>query len=183
MIFLVKIKMKIITNYQSSNFSERPVNTEISAIVIHYTGSLLRSALSWLTDERSKVSSHYIISREGNVYNIVNEEKKAWHAGKSSLKGETNVNNFSIGIELEGGLTYENFWLPYTDIQLWILLDLCTMLMIKYPKINVSRIIGHCDISPDRKIDPNGKGNKLQSLFPWSLFKYCLYKRESVICS
>ena len=75
---------------------------DISYLIIHYTATnTLRKALKIFLDKRSKLSCHWLISKRGTIYKIVNEENIAWHAGKSFWKGEFNLNNRSIGIELE----------------------------------------------------------------------------------
>lgn len=161
--------MKILKTYKSPNWSRRPKGARISAIVLHYTGSAVKSALGWLTDPNARVSSHYVITRKGEVYQLVEDEKRAWHAGRSQLGEEKNVNNFSLGIELEGGLTLANRWLAYTDFQLESLVKLCKIKMIQY-SIEIERVVGHSTVAPERKIDPEGKENG----FPWSLFRRAL---------
>ena len=83
----------------SPNFNERKVPPDI--IVLHYTGMQTgEEALAWLCNEESKVSSHYLVEEDGRVFRLVPEERRAWHAGVSSWKGETDINGRSIGIEI-----------------------------------------------------------------------------------
>jgi len=149
----------------SKNCSQRPKGVEIELVVIHYTAGDFNSSYGWLMNTASKVSAHYLISRTGEIWQLVPDEWRAWHAGQSSWNGRSNVNDFSIGIELVG-------WRMggFTDPQLNSLLWLSKDLMVKYPKINGSRFVGHSAISPGRKADPEGAENQ----FPWGLFKQAL---------
>ena len=96
-----------------------------------------------------KVSSHLFINRAGEVLQFVPFDKRAWHAGESSFKGELNCNDYSIGIELEG-----NEIDPYTDEQYFSLIKATRELINFYPRVNSQNIVGHSDIAPDRKKDP-----------------------------
>ena len=94
--------MKIIKNF-SPNYDKkkRPIKS-IQIIVFHYTGMQSeRESLLRLCNPTSEVSSHYLISKKGDVYSLVSEKKRAWHAGKSYWKGEEDINSYSIGIELD----------------------------------------------------------------------------------
>ena len=95
------------------NYSFRKKNKTVKYIIIHYTGMKnLKSAYSKLTNVSSDVSCHYLVSRSGIIFNLLCPNLKAWHAGKSEWKGITNLNNFSIGIELENQghqYGYKNF--------------------------------------------------------------------------
>ena len=113
-----------------------------------------------LTDEKSKVSAHYLINRKGELISMVEESKTAWHAGKSKWKNYVNLNNQSVGIELVNKgqrFGYVNF----SNKQIKKLIELCKYLIKKY-KIKQANILGHSDIAPLRKIDPGEK-------FPWKL--------------
>lgn len=157
--------IEINKDHKSPNCSQRPVGSEIELVVIHYTDGDLESSLRWLINQSSKVSSHYVIARNGEIYQLVNEGWKAWHAGVSSWNGKSSVNDFSIGIELIG-------WRRggFTDIQLNSLLWLSKDIMVRNPNVNGSRFVGHSTISPGRKVDPEGIDNQ----FPWGLFKQAL---------
>src|SRR5437870_13068873 len=83
----------------SPNFDERQL--PVSMIVLHYTGMPdAESALDRLTSPESKVSSHYLIDEDGTTYCLVDEAKRAWHAGKSRWRGITDVNSASVGLEI-----------------------------------------------------------------------------------
>jgi len=151
----------------SSNCNERPAQTDISLLVIHnislpagefggpyieqlFTNCLDCSCHDSFTDlENLEVSSHLLIDRKGDITQFVPFNRRAWHAGQSSFKGEDNCNDFSIGIELEG--TDE---LPYEAAQYDTLVRVCRQIMGFYPLITRDRIVGHCDIAPERKTDP-----------------------------
>lgn len=96
-----------------------------------------------------RVSSHLLITREGEVVQFVPFGKRAWHAGKSSFQGKTACNDFSIGIELEG-----TDHLPFTEVQYQVLANVIQCLQKAYPDITAERIVGHSDIAPGRKTDP-----------------------------
>ena len=91
-----------ISQYQSPNFSKNPRKTsKIHYIIIHYTGmQSKRVSLKRLTNPLEKVSCHYMIDREGQAVQMVDDNKIAWHAGKSKWKNLKNLNEHSIGIEL-----------------------------------------------------------------------------------
>ena len=96
-----------------------------------------------------EVSAHLLIRRDGEVVQYVPFERRAWHAGQSCFEGRERCNDFSIGIELEGCDDS-----PYEAVQYEVLTDVCRALLKAFPKIDSSRIVGHCDIAPGRKTDP-----------------------------
>ena len=111
-----------------------------------------------LKNPKYKVSCHYLINRKGNVTQMVEDTKIAWHAGKSKWKKFTNLNNVSLGIELVNKghkFGYQNF----STKQIKSLIKLCIKLKNKY-LIKDENFLGHSDIAPLRKIDPGEK-------FPW----------------
>ena len=125
-------------------------------------------SLNRLKNPKSKVSCHYLINRKGNIIQLVEDQKIAWHAGKSKWKKFNNLNLNSVGIELVNKghqFGYESF----TKKQLKSLILLCKRLKKKY-KIKPENFLGHSDIAPLRKIDPGEK-------FPWrKLEKYQIGK-------
>jgi AmpD protein len=106
-----------------------------------------------------KVSSHFLIKRDGEITQFVSILDRAWHAGVSSFEGREDCNNYSIGIELEG-TDVDSF----EENQYESLVSLTSALMSELPRITLDRIVGHSDIAPGRKSDP-GKG------FDWDKFK------------
>lgn len=153
--------MKLIHKFKSSNFNERKSN-KINLIIIHYTAlESISKSIKYLCEKKNKVSSHYIISKNGDIYNLVSEKKRAWHAGKSNWGEDFDINSSSIGIELDYNPIKKNIKYPQELINsLIILLEKLTK---KYG-ILPSNVLGHSDISPYRKIDP-GKH------FPWHLLE------------
>ena len=93
--------MKLIHKFKSPNFDKRK-NSKILFIIILYTAlKNYREAISYLSDPKNKVSSHYLISQTGAIFNLVSEKNRAWHAGISYWDGITDLNSTSIGIELD----------------------------------------------------------------------------------
>ena len=140
--------------YYSPNFDKKKRSkNSIKIIVIHYTGMQSeRESVSRLCNPKSKVSSHFVISQNGRVYRLVQDNQIAWHAGKSCWGKYKNLNKNSIGIELVNKghkFGYTNF----KKKQLFSLIKICKSLIKKY-KIKKRNIVGHSDIAPLRKIDP-----------------------------
>ena len=152
----------IISSAPSPNFSSRKSKT-VDMIVVHATAGHMPGTLSWMQDPKSKVSAHYLITRRGKIYQMVLDEKKAWHAGRSKWDGQGNLNDVSIGIELEN----DNVGEKYPDAQYNALLELSLMLVKKYGII-LERVLRHKDIAPKRKTDPAN--------FPWGKYKFDLTK-------
>ena len=151
-----------INKYFSPNFDKkkRPVNS-IKIIVLHYTGMQSeRESIIRLCSLRSKVSSHFVISRNGKIYRLVKDNHIAWHAGKSCWGKFKNLNKNSIGIELVNK-GHRFGYTSFSKKQILSLIKICKNLLRKY-KIKNRNIIGHSDIAPDRKFDPGPK-------FPWKL--------------
>ena len=144
---------------RSPNFQPRPAGTEIDMLVIHYTG--MRSAgaaLERLCDPGSEVSAHYLIDEAGEVFALVDEENRAWHAGVSSWRGEPNVNSRSIGIELVNP-GHEFGYRPFPVAQMAALADLAQGIVARWG-IPARNVVGHSDVAPRRKQDPG-------ELFDW----------------
>lgn len=144
----------------SPNFDERTL--PISMLVLHYTGMETGlAALERLCDAEAKVSAHYLIEEDGQIFRLVAEDKRAWHAGVSEWQGETNINSASIGIEIvNGGHDWpdKDGELPaYPETQIDAVIALCKDIMERYGELTV---LGHSDIAPMRKIDPGEH-------FPW----------------
>lgn len=147
-----------VTWVQSPNFSSRNGDS-IKAIILHHTDSTTaKSSISWFQSKDSQVSAHYVIDKNGDIYQMVKEADKAWHCGDSILHGKTNVNTFSIGIELVGDGIAEFPREQYNALA-WVV----QMLKTKY-NIADDWIVGHKDIAtpPGRKVDPQP--------FNWDMF-------------
>jgi N-acetylmuramoyl-L-alanine amidase len=151
--------MSLIHHYQSPNFDERPNHQCLDLIIIHYTGmEKVKEALTRLCDPLAKVSAHYLIDQKGQCYQLVDDQKRAWHAGVSYWQGIRDINGISLGIELDNG--GHDGGLPFfPESQIQALVSLLISLSQKY-HINKKKIIGHSDVAPLRKMDPG-------ELFPW----------------
>ena len=132
---------------------------EIKFIIFHYTGMKKEiDAINQLTSQKSKVSSHYFIKKNGEILTLVPDLYIAWHAGISCWKNDNSINKLSVGIEISNpGHDYK--YKKFTKKQINSILKLSKFLIKKY-KIKSKFILGHSDISPDRKKDPGEK-------FPW----------------
>ena len=149
--------MKYITKYKSPNYNSRN-SSKIQLIIIHYTAlKNTLDAVSYLCKREKKVSSHYLISQNGTVYNLVNDKFRAWHAGQAFWQGITDINSVSIGIELDYSPSGKNN--KFSSKMINSLKKLILKLQKNY-KINKKNILAHSDIAPFRKKDP-GKN------FPW----------------
>lgn len=141
----------------SPNFNER--TSPPDTVVLHYTGMRTgREALDRLRDAEAKVSSHYLVEEDGRVFRLVPEERRAWHAGVSFWKGETDLNGRSIGIEIVNP-GHEFGYRAFPDTQIAAVIELLTEIRSRW-QIEDARIIGHSDVAPARKQDPG-------ELFPW----------------
>ena len=145
---------------KSLNFSKKPRSLRaIRYLIIHYSGMQSgRVSMDRLKNPKSNVSCHYFIQRNGSIYSMVEDNKIAWHAGKSKWRNLNNLNKHSIGIEIQNKghfISYQN----YPKKQISSLIRLIKILMKKY-KIKKKNILGHSDIAPLRKLDPGEK-------FPW----------------
>ncbi len=143
----------------SPNWNERHLG--ISMVVLHYTGMRTgEEALERMLDPEAEVSAHYMIEEDGTVFRLVDEDKRAWHAGKSFWRGQRDINSASIGIELVNP-GHEWGYRPFTDAQMSSLLPLLGDIVKRYdiPRANV---VGHSDIAPARKEDPG-------ELFDWEM--------------
>jgi N-acetylmuramoyl-L-alanine amidase len=141
----------------SPNFDERAL--PISMLVFHYTGMAdAASAIARLCDPDARVSCHYLVAEDGQILRMVDEEKRAWHAGASYWRGITDVNSASIGIEIVNpghGLGYR----PFPEEQISALIPLVADIVGRH-RITRGNIVGHSDVAPARKQDPG-------ELFPW----------------
>jgi N-acetylmuramoyl-L-alanine amidase len=143
----------------SPNHGERAGGQKPDMIILHYTGmETAQAALEWLCREESQVSSHYFVHEDGRVDQLVAEDRRAWHAGKSVWKGETDINSRSIGIEIAnaghpGGLP------DFPSAQIEAVAELCWDCGKRW-SIAAERVLAHSDVAPIRKVDPGEK-------FPW----------------
>ncbi len=149
-------QLNISHRYKSLNFDER--KKKISFLIFHYTETNnLTKAIKLLTGKKRRVSCHYIIDTNGTIYNLVDEKKRAWHAGESMWKRSKDINSRSIGIEVV--YPGEIIGKKYKKKQIESIIKLSLSLKKKYKILN-QNILGHSDIAPGRKIDPG-------IYFPW----------------
>ncbi len=135
----------------SPNFDERKANF----VIIHHTSDdNIAQALGTLTNPLRAVSAHYLIGRDGKIYQLVDERARAWHAGQSKWGNNSDLNSSSIGIELDNS-GQEPFPEPQISALLGLLADIKQRLGI--PRAN---FLGHADVAPKRKTDPS-------RYFPW----------------
>ncbi len=164
----------------SPNYNQRPANAHVSLLVVHnislppdhygtgwvqafFCNQLDAGAHPYFASiAQLKVSSHLFIERDGSLTQFVSFDDRAWHAGASCFEGQTDCNDFSIGIELEG-----SDHIAYTEPQYRRLAEVAALLLAQYPGLKESRIVGHEDIAPGRKTDPG-------PAFDWSHFRALL---------
>lgn len=143
----------------SPNFGPRREGAKPEIIVLHYTGMETgEAAEAWLCDPVSEVSSHYLVHEDGRITQMVRESDRAWHAGKSSWRGETDVNSSSVGIEIVNpghAFGYRDF----PALQIKAAAALCGGIIERHG-IKAENVLAHSDVAPGRKVDPGEK-------FPW----------------
>jgi N-acetylmuramoyl-L-alanine amidase len=158
-----------IKHLKSPNYIHCNKRRNIHSVIIHYTGMRsLQSAVERLLSKKYEVSSHYLISRTGKIIQLVKDNNIAWHAGISNWFKFKNLNNNSIGIELENK-GHQYGYQAFPNKQIVQLIKILKILKRKF-KIKNINITGHSDIAPNRKIDPGEK-------FPWKK----LYKNDLAI--
>lgn len=146
---------------RSPNYEPRKACTAPDLVVLHYTGMKDgASALARLCDPQSKVSAHYVVEENGTVHSLVDENMRAWHAGKSFWRGEVDINSHSIGIEMVNP-GHEFGYRAFPDVQMRAVLNLCVEIKQRYG-LSATAFIGHSDIAPLRKEDPG-------ELFNWKM--------------
>jgi N-acetylmuramoyl-L-alanine amidase len=135
----------------TTNFDLRKPNF----VIIHHTAqNSCEITLKTFTTDKSKVSAHYVICKDGTVHHLLNDYLRAWQAGVSKWGNATDINSSSIGIELDN-----NGFEPFTAEQIAALMNVLAKLKQKYA-IPTANFIGHSDVAPGRKVDPN-------RYFPW----------------
>ena len=151
--------MADIIDCPSPNFDER--DQPVSIAVLHYTGMTdAASAIARLRDPDARVSCHYLIAEDGQVFRMVAEDKRAWHAGQSYWRGIRNVNAASVGIEIVNP-GHEFGYRPFTEQQMDSLVPLLAAIVDRH-QIPRANVVGHSDIAPARKQDPG-------ELFDWAM--------------
>jgi AmpD protein len=164
----------------SPNFDDRPTDCDVDVVIVHaislpprcYGGGFVEALFTNRLDACAhpyfrevaplKVSAHFLIERGGAVVQFVAVDKRAWHAGASRCLGRERVNDFSVGVELEG-CDEESF----TLVQYERLAALIRALSVRWPVLGQERVFAHCDVSPGRKTDPG-------PCFDWGRFRRLL---------
>ncbi|MEE9428799.1 MAG: N-acetylmuramoyl-L-alanine amidase [Paracoccaceae bacterium] len=141
-----------IIQHPSPNFGERRDGATPDLIVLHYTAMPeTANALDRLCDPDCEVSSHYLIHPKGQIFQLVSEGQRAWHAGAGSWGECTDINSRSVGIELANdGCS------PFSALQMTSLEALLSDIMTRR-KIAPERVIGHSDMAFTRKSDPGSR--------------------------
>lgn len=146
----------------SPNFNDRRLSdtqTGPDMLILHYTDTQTAfEALSLLQSPEREVSAHYLVDEDGTIYSLVDEDKRAWHAGLSHWDGEEDINSLSIGIEIQNP-GHGNGYRAFPEKQMQAVKDLCLDILSRHD-IPPHRILGHSDIAPGRKQDPG-------ELFDW----------------
>ncbi len=140
----------------SPNVEPRRDGRAVDMLILHYTGmASAQAARDLLCSPTSGVSCHYLVDEAGRIVQMVGEEMRAWHAGVSCWKAETDTNSRSIGIEIHNpghGLGYP----PFPPVQMAAVVRLCRDILLRHP-IPPAHVLAHSDVAPGRKIDPGEK--------------------------
>lgn len=182
----MKIKNHLLEGARIGHSPNQGGTIQPTVIVLHYTASGGKDGkgdASYLSRAESRASAHVVVGRDGSIDQIVPFNKKAWHAGKSSWEGRDNVNDFSIGIEIDnwgwltngkshtGEVVPEEFrftgtrsgksqWEKYREVQLQAVEEVVKAICDNYP---ITDIVGHEDIAPGRKQDPGPALDKFKA--------------------
>ena len=144
----------------SPNFGARRDDMQPNCLILHYTGMESGvAAQNWLCATESEVSSHYLVHEDGRVVQMVRESDRAWHAGAGTWKGRSDVNSFSIGIEIVNCGPLANFP-EFPDVQIDAVAALACDICARHA-ISPECVLAHSDVAPGRKIDPGER-------FPWA---------------
>jgi len=143
----------------SPNHGERAGGRRPDMILLHYTGMAdSQAALRRLGSPNSEVSSHYLVFENGTIVQMVQEARRAWHAGEASWAGESDINSCSIGIEIANP-GHSNGYPNFPKRQVAAVTALCRSILTRHP-VAPERVLAHSDVAPSRKEDPGEK-------FPW----------------
>lgn len=147
-----------ITSRPSPNHDSRH-DQAIDMLVLHYTDMLsAEDAVTRLCDPASKVSAHYLVDEKGEVFKMVKEDERAWHAGESAWRGSANINARSVGIEIANP-GHGHGYVPFPDAQMVAVTALAKEIIERH-NIPARNVVGHSDVAFLRKTDPG-------ELFDW----------------
>jgi N-acetylmuramoyl-L-alanine amidase len=137
----------------SPNVEARVNGLTPGLIILHYTGmASAQAAVDWLCNPTSKVSCHYLVDENGDIVQMVDEDLRAWHAGVSSWRGQTDINSLSIGIEIQNQ-GHAAGCPAFPGPQMQAVAALCTDIMERYG-LGFDQVLAHSDVAPGRKVDP-----------------------------
>ena len=186
-LFTLAIACSTLPACTSLRFVEVPSENQsgrVDYVILHFTSVDFEESLHLLTQRTERpVSSHYLVPEDGDpsyphrrlkVYRLVEEDQRAWHAGRSYWRGNTNLNNRSIGIEIvnraacsaeDPGLVMDDpaslcVFPEYDSEQIDLVIDLIEDILRRHPNIDPDDVLAHSDIAPNRKLDPGPS-------FPW----------------
>jgi N-acetylmuramoyl-L-alanine amidase len=143
----------------SPNHDSRGEPPRIDMLVLHYTGmTSAEAALDRLCDPAARVSAHFVVAEDGTIWQLVSELRRAFHAGRSSWAGESDLNRVSIGVEMVNP-GHEWGYRAFPEAQMAAVERLCRAIVARHP-IPPQRVVAHSDVAPDRKTDPG-------ELFDW----------------
>lgn len=144
----------------SPNHDARPPGVPIDILLLHYTGmQTAAAAIARLCDPAAQVSAHYVIEEDGTIHRLVEEERRAWHAGRARWRGDDDINGRSIGVELVNP-GHEWGYRRFPEAQM-ASLEALSLEIVRRRKIPATRVLGHSDVAPMRKQDPG-------ELFDWA---------------
>ena len=144
----------------SPNHDPRPAGAIVEMLILHYTGMAnAGAALDRMCDPNAKVSAHYLVHEDGAIVQLVDEARRAWHAGQSHWRGRDDINGASIGIEMVNP-GHEFGYREFPETQVAAVIDLCRDIMARHP-IAARHVLGHGDVACARRADPG-------ELFDWS---------------
>jgi N-acetylmuramoyl-L-alanine amidase len=143
----------------SPNQGERKAGKQPDMILLHYTGMpSADAALEHLCTPGSDVSAHYFVFEDGRIVQLVQESRRAWHAGMAFWAGETDINSCSIGIEIANP-GHDHGYPDFPKRQIAAVTALCRSIQTRW-SVPPARVLAHSDVAPERKQDPGEK-------FPW----------------
>ncbi|MEQ9642969.1 MAG: N-acetylmuramoyl-L-alanine amidase [Alphaproteobacteria bacterium] len=131
----------------------------VDFLILHYTGMTSgEAALERLCAREAKVSAHYLVEEDGRVFRLVDEDRRAWHAGVAAWDGMGDLNSRSVGVEIVNP-GHEFGYRDFPEAQVAAVEALCLDILARHA-ISAAHVLGHSDIAPDRKRDPGER-------FPW----------------
>ena len=145
-----------VTHHPSPNHGERRTGLTPDILLLHYTDmERADQAVAWLCNPDANVSCHYLVDVDGTIVQMVEENRRAWHAGRSFWAGETDINSRSIGIEIHN-LGHDGGYPDFPEAQMAAVEALCADIVARH-SIAARLVLAHSDVAPERKQDPGEK--------------------------